>query len=250
MSAPVLPTHSNPLLHESPGRSVSPAPFPNPLGVPEDDAIEDMDEDGDHRGSAIVVTPFPGRMPLGSPMFPQGEMAPSSSVQENWVAFFEHWINQSSTEGASSTRRRIILLESIGSMSTTFDEWWPSLVEAVRRRRREEVFNEKVGGRKKAPSATSARLSRPTSIIFSSTPSLLLPHTSPSAATNKDQESAVKTLHPMLQEIADRLGGTVETKVENNETTPLWWGSEEMDVTGRKERDGRRLAALLDGPRG
>lgn len=53
----------------------------------------------------------------------------------------------------------------------------------------------------------------------------------------------------MLQEIADRLGGTVETKVETNDSNPLWWGSEETDQTGRRERNGRRLAAILDDKR-
>lgn len=234
LSSPTLSASSNPLMQESPKRAVPSPPLP-PFGLPEDDGAEDLEDEGDHRNNAIVVTPFPGRMPMGSSI-----PAPESNVtgvQEAWVKFFDHWINQSSS---IESARRIIVLESIESMATTFDQWWPSLVEAVRRRR-----GEKAKGKK-----STLTLAKPTTIVFASAPSLLLPHTSPSAASSKEQESAVKTLHPMLQEIADRLGGTVETKVENNDNNPLWWASEEVDKTGRRERNGRRLAALLDDAKG
>jgi hypothetical protein len=52
----------------------------------------------------------------------------------------------------------------------------------------------------------------------------------------------------MLQEIADRFGGMVETKVDGD--VPIWWGSEERDVQGRQQRDQRRLAAIIDEDKG
>jgi hypothetical protein len=205
------------------------------IGSPEEDGPEEADEEeGDFRGNPIFVTPVAGRLAMALPSGAGPAMDRSGPVSLEWVKFFEHWLDQT-PKGSSPSRRRIILLESIEAMSSTFDQWWPSLVEAVRLRRRSA-----------APNGKQGRVARPTTIVFASSPSLLLPHTAPSAISTKDQESAVKSMHPMLQEIADRLGGTVETKVENNETGPLWWGSEEVDATGRRERNGRRLAALLD----
>ena len=190
--------------------------------MPEED-LDDAEDDHEHR-SAIVVTPLANRLPIRP-----SAKAESASAREDWVAFFDYWLNQS-----SSTKKRIILLESVEAMSSTFDEWWPSFEQVVRARRTKDGLN----------------VTNPTTVIFSSSPSLLLPHTSPVAATAKDQESAASSIHPMLQEIADRLGGSVETRVENHDSNPLWWGSEETDTSGRTERDARRLSALLDDAKG
>ena len=221
--------------------NVSQPPFPSPFGTVEED-IEDPEDDNEPgRHGAIVVTPLSARMPFGVPGGAQPEL-PTAIVKEDWVSFFEHWINQG--EGhADANRRRILLLESAESMAGSFDEWWPSFLEAVRRRRRIEVPQ----GKGKVP---SIKLARPTTIILSSSPSLLLPHTSSPAPPKEETEAAARSLHPMLQEIADRLGGTVETKVEHQESGPLWWGSMEVDESGRNERNSRRLSALLDESKG
>jgi hypothetical protein len=145
---------------------------------------------------------------------------PGHRSRTEWSLFFDSVVQMEH----SDTKRRIIMLESIEAMAASFDEWWPSLLEAVRGRRKDD---------------------RPTVIVLASSPSLLLPHTAPLLST---ESAAVRSLHPMLQEIADRFGGMVETKVDGD--VPIWWGSEERDVQGRQQRDQRRLAAIIDEDKG
>jgi len=168
--------------------------------------------------------------------------SPAAVVKEEWVSFFAHWINQGE-DGTTDNRKRIILLESVEAMAGSFDEWWPSFLEAVRRRRRIETSQ----GKGKLP---LVKLSRPTTVILSSSPSLLLQHTASPPPPKEETDAAAQSLHPMLQEIAERLGGHVETRVEHQETGPIWWGSAETDESGRRERDGKRLAVLLEDGKG
>jgi hypothetical protein len=215
---------------------------------------ENIDEhDDEHeigRNSAIIMTPMSAQLPFPLPGMPNPDQASQGSVRDDWVWFFESWINriEGEAEVGAAERRRIILLESIEGMSSTFDEWWPSLVEAVRRRRRVEA-SEGDSSEHKSLLATY-KLGRPTTIVFSSSPSMLLPHTLPPSATKEEAEAAASQVAPFFQEIADRFGGTVETKVENADSGPLWWGSEEVDDVGRKDRNAKRLAALLDESKG
>lgn len=213
--------------------------------------IDENDDDHEHgRNSAIIMTPMSAQMPFPLPGMPNADQMSQGSVRDDWVGFFESWINrvEVETEGGEVDRRRIILLESIEGMSSTFDEWWPSLVEAVRRRRRVEVATGDSGDHKSL--LPTYKLGRPTTIVFSSSPSMLLPHTSAPSASREEAEAAASQVAPFFQEIADRFGGTVETKVENAESGPLWWGSEEVDDVGRKERNAKRLAALVDESKG
>jgi hypothetical protein len=222
-------------------RPISQSPFSSPFS-PAGEETEDPEDDNETgRHGAIVVTPLSTRLPFGVPGSAQSE-PPAVAIKEEWVAFFAHWINQGE-QGVEDERKRILLLESTESMASSFDEWWPSLLEAVRRRRRVEIPQ----GKGKSP---TIKLARPTTIILSSSPSLLLSHTSPPTPPREESEAAARSLHPMLQEIADRLGGTVETKVEHHDSGPLWWGSMETDECGRNERDGKRLAALLEDGKG
>lgn len=195
---------------------------------------EHMDEgDDEHdmgKNSAIIMSPMNLQSAFPRPAVPDAPTA----FKEAWVSFFESWINRGEQE-----RPRVILLESIESMSSTFDEWWPSLVEAVRRRRREAVSED--------DQESTYKLRRPTTIVFSSSPSMLLSHTS---AVKDENDATASQVAPLVQAIADRFGGAIETKVENGESSPVWWGSEELDEAGRKDRNGKRLAALLDEARG
>lgn len=224
----------------------------------EDDGGEEGEEEPEGRGSsAMVVMPWPGRVP-GIPTLPGLSSSRSvGGVKEEWVAFFDKVLNRDSPEledpSSSTARKRIIFLESPEAMAGTFDVWWPSLVDAVRRRRRgahlADVTPPKKGSKKPPPPHT---LSHPTTIILGSSPSLLLPHTSPVAPfpNNQTNENGQHPIHPMLQEIAERFGGVVETKEVGSDTPPLWWGSEEFDQIGRMQREQKRLSALVEDEKG
>lgn len=205
------------------------------------DTIDEHEDEHEKSNSAIIMTPMSAQLPF--PLGPTADQTPHGSVREDWVRFFDSWINR---DAGSPSRRRIILLESIEGMSSTFEEWWPSLVEAVRRRRRMQVPHDDAN----KSLLPTYELGRPTTIVFSVAPSMLLPHTSAPSATREEAEAAASQVAPFFQEIADRFGGTVETKVENAESGPLWWGSEEVDEVGRKDRNAKRLAALVDDSKG
>ena len=210
---------------------------------------DENEEEHEHRNSAIIVSSFPHKIPM--PGMPD-MMAPArlpAGDSEDWVEFFERWINKPAKDGKASTKR-IILLENVESMASTFDEWWPSLVEVVRRRRGDEDWQRKWQFSNK-DSNRRPPAQKPTTIIFSSSPSVLRSQTCPPMPTiNQTAAAANSNIHPMLQEIAERIGGTVEGKVESNDNMPLWWGSEESDSVGRRERESRRLSALLDPAKG
>ena len=244
--APTLPKISNPLIQDPSRPAVQSPPPSNPFANPEED-MEDAEDDTEAgRHGAIVVTPMTTRLPFGASAGTQPEN-PVVVVREEWVTFFQHWINREDTAsedtGVLNNRKRIILLESVESMAGSFDEWWPSLLEAVRRRRRADSTSAKG----KSPSFT---LTQPTTVILSSSPSLLLQYTSPPKPPKEDAEAAVQSLHPMLQEIADRLGGTIETKIDHHDSGAIWWGSVETDEMGRTDRNAKRLAALLEENKG
>jgi hypothetical protein len=231
----------------------------------EEESMDEGDEDADARGprGGAFVVPLqarviglPGGMGMGG-----GESGPSrsGSIKEDWVQFFDSVLNvQSGVKGehevTPQAKRRIVVLQRVEAMAGTFDTWWPSFVEALRRYRKGTSIPLTNHGRaKKAELATDSRLSQPITVIFNTSPSLLLPHTAPVVSTKKDEngeDSAHDGIHPMLQAIADRFGGVVETKVEDGDATPLWWGSEELDVVGREQREQKRLNAILDDEKG
>jgi len=224
----------------------------------EDEGAEEGEDEPEGRGSsAMVVMPWPGRLsgPSGLPNMSSGK--PVGGFKDEWVGFFDKVLNRDSPEfddpSSSMPRKRIIFLESPEAMSGTFDVWWPSLVEAVRRRRRgahlADVTPPKKGA-KKPPSFHT--LTHPTTIVLGSAPSLLLPHTCSVAPlpSTQSQENGQHPIHPILQEIAERFGGVVETKELGSDSPPLWWGSEEFDQIGRMRREQKRLSTLVEDDRG
>ncbi len=260
-TAPELPQSVNPLLQTSPRQSPTHDAAPSGAQqVMEDEGGEDGEDEPEGRGSsAMVVMPWPGRVPglPGMPSIAPGR--PAVGIKEDWVAFFDKVLNRDSSEpddpSSSNPRKRIIFLESPEAMSATFDVWWPSLVEAVRRRRRgahlsDFALPQKKGSKQKA--APPHTLSHPTTIILGSAPSLLLPHTSSVAPFPSTQPSGTgqHPIHPMLQEIAERFGGVVEAKEVGSDAPPLWWGSEEFDQIGRMQREQKRLSALVEDDKG
>ena len=260
-TAPELPQSVNPLLQHSPRPSPSQDTSSNgPLPqMTEEEGQEEGDEEPEGRGSsAVVVMPWSGRMPGLPGLTGMTSSPPIGGIKDDWVAFFDKILNRdspTSDPSASTPRKRILLLESPEAMSATFDVWWPSLVEAVRQRRRgahrlvDPSTPQKKGSKPKT--AIAYTLSHPTTIILGSSPSLLLPHTASVAPfpTGRFSENGQHPIHPMLQEIAERFGGMVETK-EIADAPPLWWGSEEFDQIGRMQREQKRLSVLVDDDKG
>ncbi|KAK4689733.1 hypothetical protein P7C73_g390, partial [Tremellales sp. Uapishka_1] len=229
VSAPPLPSHLNPLLLD--GASSN--------GLrPSSEAREEDDEDGEeHEMQARVV-----RIPL----FESSETTTTSvlapRVDEAWVHFFSHLI---SVHEPTSTKKRIILVESACGMAETFDTWWPSLTEAVRRRRCWTRSSRKTGGRSKG---TSLSLTQPTSIVISCPPSLLRPHTAMSLGSPVTSSEPSRTA---AQVLAAEVGLEDEEHAAlADDHSPLWWGSVESDRRGRTTRNRRRLQTLLKDPHG
>jgi hypothetical protein len=253
-TAPEIPSSLNPLLQTSPKPS---PPSPSPFGgnMMEDDANEDGDEDSESqpRGATFVM-PIPGRV-MGLQGLNPGVFGGSpakGSVRDDWVTFFDKLLRgQEEDLDGVKANRRIIVLSGVEAMSETFDVWWPSFIQAVRQFRAGPT--PVTGGRKnlKSPPPPPV-LTQPTSIIFNSSPSLLLSHTGPAMSFNKEdaEETPEKSLHPMLQALAERFGGTVEARIDEGETVPLWWGSEELDEAGREQREQRRLSTMLEHDKG
>ena len=215
---------------------------------------DDLDEEMDGRPTGpIVLTTMPGRLPINFEQINSLHLGNRRhEIRENWMKYFEKVINQTSSQDVSSTsKRRIILLESVPAMASTFEEWWPSLVEAVRLRRCGQKCG-KSSTRKKDNVRANKTLLNPTIIMLSAPPSLLLPHTAapiPSTIHSKGEDFN-HPIHPMLQEIASRYGGSVETKFEGTDDALLWWGSEEADCSGRQRRNEGRLSAIMDEGKG
>ncbi|KAL7419851.1 hypothetical protein Q5752_005767 [Cryptotrichosporon argae] len=251
VTAPALPTSSNPLVSAA-------AKAPAAATAPEEPDTEE-DDDNEHpegMGMGIVRLPVmsmgPGLQMMGGPP------TPPTSVNDKWVAFFKRVLDSQIPNPASSTTasppKRIVLLESAAAMSETFGAWWPSLVEAVRQWRRASIVKGKRGD------------VRPTTIVLSCPPSMLLPHTGDFVGTENEgadvvtkgadgqpgtQESAIRST--IASALSEKFGNAVSFTLNGdkggNEDEKLWWASEEGDVIGRRNRNHRRLQALMqEGP--
>lgn len=233
ISAPSIDSNLNPLSQTS-SRS--------PLGST--DSTEEHSSDADTQSPMTTITrafvmPMPGAQVIGAPSFLSAPPTRSvGDVDPSWLSFFERVINSPSTDG-----KRIILLECAEGMLATFALWWPSLLEAVRRRRRGPSTS---NGRNKGSKPIATPVLHPTSIVLSSGPSLLGPHTAPLSITEHSADSEGGPIHTVLQELAEKFGGTLEASQAPAEQSPLWWGSEEEDTQGRRSRNQRRLSAILE----
>ncbi|ORY25234.1 hypothetical protein BCR39DRAFT_544529 [Naematelia encephala] len=236
-AAPPLPSNVNPLLNSVVRPSPSPESSPPPMPM-EEEEMESGDEGESSPSAAMMVLPMGGRgFGLPTPSSPKS----ANGIQDDWVKFFEHLINTKAPDADDSAKKRIILLDSPEAMSDTFDAWWPSLVEAVHRRRK----GQPAGKTKKAVAP------RPTTVILSSAPSMLASHTAPFASSEKETSGVERPpIQQALQELAERYGGTLESREHGQDDVPLWWGSEEEDIEGRTKRNQRRLAAILDENKG
>ncbi|WVQ94343.1 hypothetical protein IAU59_001422 [Kwoniella sp. CBS 9459] len=261
-SPPPLPQPLNPLL--------SPAPKPA-AGIIKESSDSEAAEDG-HGMPGMAVTSVPiAVMGGGGGMLPSGlsglpgmggseEELAQGQVNQEWVNFFTKIIN---TGESKPGKKRIIVLESATAMAKSFPLWWPSLVEAVQRRRKGHVSVGKIG-RGKGPNskAPAAALLYPTSIVLQCTPSLALPHTHPAMSMeHEDAEGSseeddhaegpsdpAQSIMAALEERFKSMGIHVQSHVEVVKPKvdgKLWWGSEEGDISGRREGDQERLTGML-----
>lgn len=250
LSAPHIAQAVNPLFQTSSQTQ------PNESTV-EDEYMEE-DDDDDHSAAMpkMIRVPMVAMNTVGQAPNPfsgamMGNLGGGSSssqpaVNEEWISFFDSIINLQLPEGEGhGATRRILLLESTAAMAETIDVWWPSFMETVRRRRRGSKQLAKDKGKK--PASTF----HPTTVVLSVAPSLLLPHTA--EWREPPSTDAAGETKDRLRSFAEALGASVGSihVVEPNakHTEKLWWSSEEHDLTGRAEREERRLRAILrDGP--
>lgn len=134
----------------------------------------------------------------------------------------EHDDQKSSTP---TSKPRIIYVQDATAMSSTFPQWYPSLLSAVRQRRKTDG---------------------PTTIVLGCSPSLL--HTGPNLSKQKQENaeappSGPPGMPPNLAKLLGSLsrGGPGTQSTDKSRTDQLWMSSAEEDVLGRKRRFERRL---------
>ncbi|KAJ9106845.1 hypothetical protein QFC19_002973 [Naganishia cerealis] len=225
-------------------------------------AIEEDGEEGEHGGITIgqpieISLPMPGGSafspPAGVPvMMMKADVADEAARKRNRAKvdkLFSDIVNvtdqrhhtapESSSQGAQ-IKPRIIYIQDAVAMASTFDQWYPALLKAVRSRRRAGIASNEAG------------VSRPTTIIFGCSPSLL--HTGPNlraksetdALAAEDQTNVATDRPPVPPALMNflnglRKGGKSGNNGSANDMGEPWKGSEEDDVVGRKRRLKRRL---------
>ncbi|EIW69180.1 hypothetical protein TREMEDRAFT_71806 [Tremella mesenterica DSM 1558] len=247
-TAPSLPQKSNPLLQE---RAVGLVAEDDPG---EEVTFEDDDTEGFTGSGGVLRVPLMIAGP-SMPSFGPASSSPAAGPNEEWIAFFDKIINQTANETASPSqpRPRIIVLESTAAMASTFDVWWPSLLEAVRKRRKGTVTTPS-GRQGRQTSKQSSKLVAPTSIVLSCTPSLLASHIGDlvgdgALADEAPTAGRSELVQAALEAAAERFGVGVTIQSSRNlhdtSTEGMWHGSLEKDVVGRNDRNRRRLTAIM-----
>ncbi|WWC87565.1 uncharacterized protein L201_002455 [Kwoniella dendrophila CBS 6074] len=270
IEAPGLPNSVNPLYQ----------PAAQPIMTAKKELMETEDQEDSHgmpgmfASVPIAVVGGGGGMPPGLGGLPGlggvEEEIPQGQIHNDWVNFFTRIINAGQSKPG---KKRVIVLESATTMSKTFPIWWPSFIEAVQRRRKGLVTNIKPirskGAKGPIEEAVEPSLIYPTSIILQCTPSLALPHTAPAfASASRDEDGSLREDDHSedLEEESDKhsdpaqaaiaaieekfksMGISVHSHVEvikPRNDAKLWWGSEESDLSGRKEGDKGRLSLML-----
>lgn len=161
---------------------------------------------------------------------------------------FESLVNVEgdSSPGKVAGKRRVVYIQDAAAMSTTFRDWWPSLIKAVQKRR---TFTD-------TPSTGTEtngkiEISHPTTIVLGITPSLLhaghdLSSTpcdfvpspeSPGSNNASPSQSKESDVSPPSRVLLPR-------PLDPSQIGDLWTSSEESDVLGRHIRLAKRLESF------